>query len=143
MQFKRRLTTSVNVDLVPLIDIIFQLVIFFMVSTTFIQLPGIIITEPESETAETIFLDRLNITIASESEIYINEKATSLKNLKRDLLVVKDSLESANAQAISSIIISISEDLTVGLETKVIDAITQAEFKDAVIARKVKLQGRK
>ncbi|MBN2651453.1 MAG: biopolymer transporter ExbD [Spirochaetales bacterium] len=142
MQFKRRLKTSVNPDLVPLIDIIFQLLIFFMVSTTFLQLPGIIIAEPESETAESVFLDRLNITVVSESEIFLNEKITTLSNLKRDLLAFKEKAEGSGAEPIKSIIITIPEDQTVGLETKVVDAITQTNFKNAVIARKVRLLGR-
>ena len=46
MHFKQRLKPSVKADMVPMIDVVFQLVIFFMVSSTFIQTPGISIVLP-------------------------------------------------------------------------------------------------
>ena len=39
MRFKRGLKVEANLSLVPMIDIVFQLVVFFMVSTTFIVKP--------------------------------------------------------------------------------------------------------
>jgi biopolymer transport protein ExbD/biopolymer transport protein TolR len=44
---------SSAIDVTPLIDIIFQLVLFFMVSTTFISSPGIEVDLPRSS-SETI-----------------------------------------------------------------------------------------
>jgi len=41
MTIERRLKPQINIDLTPLIDIIFQLVIFFMISSTFKTAPGI------------------------------------------------------------------------------------------------------
>jgi len=59
MRFRRKLTTRATVELVPLIDVVFQLVIFFMVSTTFILTPGISIILPGSTTAEPVLMTKL------------------------------------------------------------------------------------
>ena len=41
-----------NVDMTPMIDIVFQLILFFLVSTTFATLPGIKLNLPQSHTSE-------------------------------------------------------------------------------------------
>ena len=51
MKFRRRLEPRVGVDLVPMIDVLFQLILFLLVTTTFALLPGINLSLPESTTA--------------------------------------------------------------------------------------------
>ena len=72
MRFKRRLMPQANVDLVPMIDVVFQLVIFFMVSTTFILTPGISLVLPGSTTSEPVVMTKFVVTVISENEIYLN-----------------------------------------------------------------------
>ena len=48
MGFKRRISAEPRVDLTPMIDVVFLLLIFFMISTTFIERPGLKIDLPQS-----------------------------------------------------------------------------------------------
>ena len=48
MQFKRQLRVEEGVNLTPLIDVVFLLLIFFMVSTTFTKESHLTITLPEA-----------------------------------------------------------------------------------------------
>ena len=48
----RRNRINSNVDMTPMIDIVFQLIVFFLVSTTFAVVPGIKLNLPQSRTAE-------------------------------------------------------------------------------------------
>ena len=73
-RIRRRLKPSVNADMVPMIDVVFQLVIFFMISSTFIQVPGISLTLPESETAEQVTVSELIVTIADNESVYLNDE---------------------------------------------------------------------
>ena len=73
-RIRRRLKPSVNADMVPMIDVVFQLVIFFMISSTFIQVPGIALTLPESETAEQVTVSELIVTIADNDSVYLNDE---------------------------------------------------------------------
>ena len=63
MRFKRRLSTQSTPNLIPMIDVVFQLVVFFMVSTTFIITPGISLVLPSSQTAESVAMSKLVITV--------------------------------------------------------------------------------
>ena len=85
MQFKRRLKPTATVDIVPLIDVVFQLVVFFMVSSTFILTPGISLSLPDSSSAEPVVMSRLIVTIVSDDEIYLNREKHSLETLEEAL----------------------------------------------------------
>lgn len=82
MRFRRKLTTKKEVNLVPMIDIVFQLVIYFMVSTTIIVTPGIPIVYPESVSSEPVAMSKLVITAISENELYLNKKQYNLAGLR-------------------------------------------------------------
>ena len=60
----RRKSINSSVDMTPMIDVVFQLIIFFLVSTTFAVLPGINLNLPESSTAEST--SNLGIKITCE-----------------------------------------------------------------------------
>ena len=55
MMFQRRRREDAGVDLTPLIDVVFLLLIFFMVSTSFVKESQLSIRLPESEVAESEF----------------------------------------------------------------------------------------
>ena len=73
-------------DVTPMIDIVFQLVLFFMVSTTFISSPGIQVDLPRSS-AQTILTenDDLNIWMTVEGAVYVNDDPVDLKELRSRL----------------------------------------------------------
>ena len=81
MIFRKRLSPRVDVSLVPLIDVVFQLVVFFMVSTTFILTPGIDLIFPESSSAESVIMSKIVITVVSRNELYLNKEQYDLNGL--------------------------------------------------------------
>jgi len=85
MRFRQRLAPRVEVSLVPMIDVVFQLVVFFMVSTTFILTPGIDLVFPESSTAEPVVMSKLIVTVVSREEVYLNKERLDLASLDERL----------------------------------------------------------
>ena len=75
----------VFLDMIPMIDIVFQLILFFLVSTTFALLPGITVQLPESSTAEGAETRGLIITLSAEGGIWLNEQQVSLEELNQGL----------------------------------------------------------
>ena len=78
---RRRLTQRVGVDMTPLIDVILQLIIFFMITTTFRSAPGISLDLPGSRTAQSVSSSALRVTVMSENEIYVEKTRTDLEGL--------------------------------------------------------------
>jgi len=74
-----------QIDIAPLIDVIFQLLIFFMLSSSFTFQSGINVKLPKAVTSDIIKDENLIVTITSENIIYLNGVVTTLKELKRRL----------------------------------------------------------
>jgi biopolymer transport protein ExbD len=81
MTLERRLKPDFTIDMTPLIDVVFQLVIFFMITTTFKVTPGIRLDLPNSSTSESVPLTEIRIVAVSEKEIYLNKQQTTLEGL--------------------------------------------------------------
>ncbi len=89
VRFKRSLAgrslklskAGLSIDMIPMIDIVFQLVLFFLVSTTFAMLPGIALNLPESSSAEAVNAAHLSVTIINRDEVYLNKERTLIDNL--------------------------------------------------------------
>ena len=77
--------SMVFLDMIPMIDIVFQLILFFLVSTTFALLPGITVQLPESSTAEEGATMGLIITLSADGGIWFNDKAVTLEELNQEL----------------------------------------------------------
>lgn len=88
MKFKRRLEARAGVDLVPMIDVVFQLILFFLVSTTFAVLPGIELDLPVSATAESTRTNGITITVSREGTLYVNSEEVAFDGLDEALLAV-------------------------------------------------------
>jgi len=70
-------------DLAPLVDIVFLLVIFFMVTSTFIKNPGIGVNLPKSKTSDAAPKQDIVITIDSKGQVYVDETAMDQDELGR------------------------------------------------------------
>ena len=75
-----------NVDMTPMIDIVFQLILFFLVSTTFATLPGIKLQLPESHTAEATSVQGITITAQKDGVLFFYDKEVSMEALGNELL---------------------------------------------------------
>ena len=92
MKFKRHTKLEhglQQIDIAPLVDVIFQLLVFFMLSSSFTFQSGINVRLPKAVTSDIIKEDNLIITITSENIIYLNSKISTLKELKNELGKIK------------------------------------------------------
>lgn len=86
MGFRRKITESPRVDLTPMIDVVFLLLIFFMISTTFIERPGLEIDLPVGG-AQTIQQNKqeVQVYLAANGDIYLNQERVALSELLSSL----------------------------------------------------------
>ncbi len=81
IQFNKRLRAKAVVDMAPMIDIVFQLVIFFMVATTFKTTTGMELVIPKAENISTISETPLKITIIDRENIIIGNKKVAFSDV--------------------------------------------------------------
>ncbi len=125
MRFRRRLEPRSAIDLVPMIDVVFQLILFFLVSTTFAILPGITLQLPASSTAEPTAMTRLAIGVVSRDEVYLNKDRTTLEGLAEALAKLS---ESERAE-IKSVTLEADKSVPYGLTVEVLDILRGAGFR--------------
>lgn len=125
MQFRRKLSTKKDVNLVPMIDIVFQLVIYFMVSTTILVTPGIPIVYPESTSSELVAMTKLVVTVISEDELYLNKQQYNLSELRN----VFFSFTEKDDFNISTVVIEGDEKVTYSLMLHVLDILRDNGIK--------------
>ena len=84
MNFRRHLKSvrTFEINLTPLIDVIFLLLIFFMLSSNFTQPTAINVRLPKAVTSDIVRDENLMIVVTSENIIYLNEKVITLDELK-------------------------------------------------------------
>lgn len=76
MNFKPGQEQEVDVNITPLIDVVFLLLIFFMVSTTFVRESEIDLTLPEaSEELRDEPVDKIDIAVDKNGQYFVNGKA--------------------------------------------------------------------
>jgi biopolymer transport protein ExbD len=72
------------IDVTPMIDVVFQLVLFFMVSTTFVSSPGIQVDLPRSSAQTILSEDRdINVWMTAEGAVYVDESPVDPVALNR------------------------------------------------------------
>ena len=125
MRFERRLKTRTNIDLIPLIDVVFQLVIFFMVSSTFILTPGISLVLPRSTTSEPVVMTKLVMTVLSKDEIYLNKEKYDIESLGRRL----SELTAEEKEEIKTVVVEGDERVSYSLLVEVLDVLRMNGFK--------------
>ena len=85
MRFKGRMELEhglKQIDIAPLIDIIFQLLIFFMLTSSFIIQPGIKINLPKAVTSEVVRYENIEIMVTGENVTYLNGKVATNREIK-------------------------------------------------------------
>lgn len=86
MRFRERATEAAGIDLTPLIDVVFLLLIFFMVTTTFNRQSALKVDLPEAAAEPTEIPDStLELVIDSRGRYFVNGRP--LVNTRRDTLV--------------------------------------------------------
>lgn len=116
-------------DLTPMVDVVFTLVIFFMVSTTFISLEsGLPIDLPQAQNNEAQSADQPTVTITGEGRIYLagaEVTETSLVEALRPLLTDRED---------KTVVMRADQSVAYGLPVRVMDLIKQAGADRVAIA---------
>ena len=132
MKFKRRILDEPSINLTPLIDVVFLLLIFFMVTTTFTRETRLQVNLPEAEAeTQSTQSERLEIVVSRDGSFTLNGQ--TLVNGRLETLLRGLELESKGNLNLPVIIVADSEATHQSVVTAM-DAIGQAGFARLSIA---------
>jgi biopolymer transport protein ExbD len=127
MRFRRKFEPLSTVNLVPMVDVVFQLVLFFLVSTTLALVPGIRLKLPASGTVEPMKMRQLVVTIASPTELWLNNQPVAGPAELGERI---SAMSEADRAALQSVIIEADQQVPYGLMVEVLDALRRNGLKD-------------
>lgn len=81
MKLTNRNRRKATLNLTSLIDVLFILIIFFAVSSTFLEQPGIELKLPEAESSEAHAAQKVIIYVDQQENIFLNDKPVGLETL--------------------------------------------------------------
>ena len=80
---RKRLRERVLLELTPMVDVVFLLIIFFMVTTTFIDFEsGLPIDLPQAQSAEQQNSNLPTVTVNSNQELFVGKTAVTIDQLQ-------------------------------------------------------------
>ncbi len=133
MKFRKKASLEKGkLDITPLIDVIFLLLLFFMLSSSFILQPGIKVNLPESKVSEAQSEDNIIVTITAERKILLNDENITEGTLEIKLRPI------AKRTPDKIVIIKADDRVNHGLVVKVMGEIKSAGINRLAIATKPK-----
>jgi len=127
-EIPRKKRKEASIDVSPMMDMVFILLIFFVVTSTFTRETGVEVTKPQAQTASQLEKENILIAITREGTIHVNERQVDLAGLKD---VLADVL--AKNPDREAVLIADKAAMT-GSLVQVIDACTLAGVKKVSIA---------
>ena len=121
--------TPFQINIVPMIDVIFSILVFFIVSTLYLtRSEGIPVNLPTAETTQPLRQTQINVTISANGQIALNRKLIKLQNLENAVR----SIVKPNAESV--VVINGDEKVAYGQVVRVMDRLNQVGGVKVAIA---------
>jgi len=125
----RRIPMAPGLDLTPMVDVVFLLIIFVMVSTTFISNEsGLPVDLPQAQSAEAQPSDLPTVTVTSEGGLFI----AGAPVMRGDLVAVLQQAIATSGQ--TTVVLRADETVAHGIVVEIMDLIRQAGAERIAIA---------
>lgn len=128
MKFSRRYSiVKGELNIAPLIDVVFLQLIYFMLTSSFIMQPGLKINLPQAATSETLTKKEVIVDISKEGAMFFRENPVSIEELEAIFQ------ETAHLNADAVLIIKGDKKTEHGIVVGVMDSARKSGIKKIVI----------
>ena len=130
MTAKRHLPAQddTELDMTPMLDIVFIMLIFFIVTTSFVKESGVTVSTPQAQTASQQENTNIFIAITTEGEVWIDRRPVDPRSVR----AIVARLHADNPEG--SVIIQSDETAATGMLVEVMDQVRLAGVEGIAIA---------
>lgn len=127
---KRReaVSTDAEINMTPMLDIVFIMLIFFIVTAVFVKESGVDIERPEAVTAAKIKRVSMLIAVTGDNQVWINKNVVQL----RDVRAVAEKLHRENPQG--AVVIQADRDSQAGIVIDIMETLNDMGVPSVSIA---------
>ena len=122
----KRQTPELNIA--PLIDMVFILLIFFLVTTSFVRETGVEVNRPAAQTASANQKTNLLVGISSENKVFMNRRQVDIRAVRAH--VERGLVDNPGA----AVVVVADKDATAGAVVSVMDAARLAGAENVTLA---------
>ncbi|MDC9729466.1 MAG: biopolymer transporter ExbD [Methyloprofundus sp.] len=128
------LDQSADIDMTPMLDIVFIMLIFFIVTTSFVKESGIDVNRPNAKTSETKAKGNIIIGIKPNGDVWIDKRLI-------DIRAVRPNVARLHAEnPLGSVIIAADRETKTHVLVQVMDQVRLAGITNAAIATEAATQ---
>ena len=117
-----------DIDMTPMLDVVFILLIFFIVTASFVKEAGIDVNRPDAATAVKKQRANILVAISDKGDIWINKRKIDIRAVQANI----ERLKAENPQG--TVVIQADKKSTTDTLIKVMDAARAAGVFDVSIA---------
>lgn len=117
-----------GVDLTPMLDVVFIMLIFFIVTTSFVKESGVEFNRPSAATAQKKDKASIFVGINANNEVMIEKRVIDVRSVRANI----ERLHAESPEG--SIVVQADEAAKTGTLVKVVDQIRAAGVKDVSVA---------
>ena len=117
-----------GINLTPMLDIVFIMLIFFIVTTSFVKEAGVEVNRPTAETAQRKERGNIIIAIRPNGEVWVDQRPVDVRAVRAHVA----RLRSQNPQG--GVVIAADQEAQTGILVKVMDQVRMAGVADIAIA---------
>ncbi len=120
MEFERSRRKHTHIDVAPLVDVVFNLLLFFVITYNVTTDPAIRVRLPESLTADVLAEEPLVVTVTREGAVYIGDQPAAVDKIAG---IVREKVSGVKDPSVK---VKADQDAPVGLLIKVVDSVRLA-----------------
>jgi len=120
-----------GIDLAPMLDFVLNLLIFFIITTSFVKDPGTVVTEAEAETAVSRENGNILIAVRDDGEIWLDRRKVDLREVRA--IIERMHVERPEDTAV----IVADRAARAGVVAKVMDEVKLGGIKEIALGAKV------
>jgi len=117
-----------SIDMTPMLDIVFIMLIFFIVTTSFVKESGIDVSRPNAATAEVKERAHIMVGISSNNEVFIDKRKVDIRAVRANVERLR--MESPEG----AVVVQADKGSKTGLLVQVMDQVRLAGISNISIA---------
>jgi biopolymer transport protein ExbD len=120
-----------EVNLTPMLDVVFIMLIFFIVTASFVKESGIDVNRPDASTAEVKERGNILVAITDSNQVWIDRRQVDVRSVRANI----ERLRAENPEG--AVVIQADKNSKNGMLVKVMDAARTAGVTNVSIAAEV------
>ncbi|MGE8500640.1 outer membrane transport energization protein ExbD [Ectopseudomonas oleovorans] len=117
-----------GIDLTPMLDVVFIMLIFFIVTSSFIKEAGVEVQRPQAETASPQDKGNILIAVTADGQVWLDKKPVDVRSVRAH--VERMRVE----QPDGAVVVQADQDARTGLVVQVMDQARLAGVRDVALA---------